>query len=60
MKKPFTWKRMAYMIFKFAYMRSSAKAKKVKLKGNIIDTHDPYGEKSMIKNKATEIKNNTQ
>lgn len=51
---------MAYKFLKKVYIRSSAKAKKVKLKGNIIDTQDPYGEKSMIKNKATVIKNNIQ
>jgi hypothetical protein len=30
------------------------------LKGNIIETHEPYDEFSITKNNTTEIKNNTQ
>jgi len=41
-------------------MRSRAKAKKVTLKGSSMLTHEAHGENNTIKNKATEIKNNTQ
>ncbi len=51
---------MAYKELLKAYIRSSAKAKNVTLKGSTILTHWPMGENNTIKNIATEIKNNTQ
>ena len=51
---------MAYNAFSNIYIRSSAKAKNVQLKGSIMLTHEAYGENNMTKNKTTEIKNNIQ
>jgi hypothetical protein len=42
------------------YIKSSALAKKVTLKGSTILQYAPIGDHSTTKNAATEIKNNTQ
>ena len=46
--------------FEPGYIKSSAFAKKVVLKGNTMLQYDPIGENNTIKNTATEAKNNTQ
>ena len=51
---------MAYKVFDKVYIKSSASAKNVKLKGSTIETHEPYGEYNITKNNTTESKNNIQ
>jgi len=55
---PWSFKRKGVDIF--GYIRSSASAKKVQLKGSTIETHEPYGENNITKNNTTESKNNIQ
>jgi hypothetical protein len=51
---------MAYKDLAAAYIKSSASAKNVTLKGNTIDTYEPHGDCNTKKNKATDSKNNIQ
>jgi len=60
-KKPTAAGRMAYKYCKIThYIKTSASAKRVTLKGSIIETHEPYDEFNNTKNNTTEIKNNIQ
>jgi hypothetical protein len=51
---------MAYIFRGLAYIKSSALAKKVVLKGNTILQYEPMGDCKTKKNAATEAKNNIQ
>ncbi len=51
---------IAYKIRNVAYIKSSALAKKVTLKGSTMEQYDPNGDHSTAKKATTEIKNNIQ